>query len=196
MAVEPTEPQAEVLERLADPDVYPDRPPRVDRIDTHTAHVFLAGDRAYKVKREVRYSFLDYSTLERRRLACEAEVRLNRRTAPALYLGVTPVTRDPSGRLGIGGPGPAVEWLVVMRRFPDDALLDRIATAGGLTTTLAVQLADAIADFHAHAVPTPHEGGPAGMAEVDRSPMISFSTFTPPTFDGYFCCMAMLVQPR
>ena len=108
MAVEPTEPQAEVLERLADPDVYPDRPPRVDRIDTHTAHVFQAGDRAYKVKREVRYSFLDYSTLERRRLACEAEVRLNRRTAPALYLGVTPVTRDPSGRLGIGGPGPAI----------------------------------------------------------------------------------------
>ena len=166
MAVQSSASQAGVLERLADPDLYPDRPDRVERIDTHTAHVFLAGDHAYKVKREVRYTFLDYSTLERRRLACEAEVRLNRRTAPALYLGVKPVTRDPSGRLALDGHGPPVEWLVVMRRFPDDALLDRIAAAGGLTTTLAVRLADAVAVFHARAVPTPHEGGHAGMADV------------------------------
>jgi aminoglycoside phosphotransferase family enzyme/predicted kinase len=162
----PTVAQAEVLERMADPAWYPERPATVERIDTHTASVFLAGDRAYKVKRAVRYSFLDYSTLELRRRACEAEVRLNRRTAPRLYEGVTPVTREASGALTLNGRGDAMEWLVVMRRFPGDALLDRVATAGGFSRSLAVRLADAIADFHAPAVRAPHQGGPDGMRDV------------------------------
>ncbi len=122
--------QAAVLEFLARPSSYPDAPPEVRRLDTHSATVFLAGDRAYKLKREVRYSFLDFSTLDARRRSCEAELRLNRRTAPELYLSVTPVTRDAAGTLAIGGNGEPVEWLVVMHRFPDDALLDRLALDG------------------------------------------------------------------
>jgi hypothetical protein len=162
----PSAEQAEVLEHLARPDSYPDRPASVVRIDTHTACVFQAGDRAYKLKRAVRYSFLDYSTLERRHQACEAEVRLNRRTAPSLYLGVTAVTREVSGGLALGGSGTPVEWLVVMWRFPDEAVLDRVATSGGFSRALAVRLADAIASFHAAATPTPHEGGVEGMCDV------------------------------
>jgi uncharacterized protein len=158
--------QAEVLARLADPELYPQRPSSVDRIDTHTSCVFLAGDRAYKVKRAVRYSFLDYSTPELRRRACEAEVRLNKRTAPRLYQGVTPVTREASGALTLNGNGDPVEWLVVMRRFPGDALLDRVATSGGFSRALAIGLADAIADFHGPAVRAPHQGGPDGMRDV------------------------------
>jgi aminoglycoside phosphotransferase family enzyme/predicted kinase len=162
----PSAEQAEVLEHLGRPDSYPERPSPVVRIDTHTAWVFQAGDRAYKLKRAVRYSFLDYSTLERRHQACEAEVRLNQRTAPNLYLGVTAVTRETSGGLALGGSGTPVEWLVVMRRFPDEAVLDRVATSGGFSPALAVRLADAIATFHASATPTPHQGGVEGMRDV------------------------------
>ena len=162
----PSAEQTEVLEHLAQPGSYPEPPPQVVRIDTHTACVFLAGDRAYKLKRAVRYSFLDYSTLERRHQACEAEVRLNRRTAPSLYLGVTAVTREASGGLALDGAGTPVEWLVVMRRFPDEAVLDRVATSGGFSRALAVRLADAIAWFHAGATPTPHQGGVEGMRDV------------------------------
>jgi len=158
--------QQEVLRALGDPALYPDHPSSVERIDTHSAHVFLAGAHAYKLKRSIRYSFLDYSTLELRRRACEAELRLNRRTAPTLYERVAPITRAASGAFAIGGDGPVVDWLVIMVRFPDDALLDRVAAAGRLTRPLVVRLADAVAGFHARAVPTPHQGGAEGMRDV------------------------------
>jgi aminoglycoside phosphotransferase family enzyme len=161
-----SDPQSEVLALLADPATYPDRPARVERIDTHSASVFLTGSRAYKLKRAVQYSFLDFSTLERRRQTCEAEFRLNRRTAPDLYVGVTPVTREPDGHLAIGGRGTPVDWLVVMRQFPQEHLLDRLALAGAISSDLARRLADRIAAFHAAATPTPHRGGRAGMRDV------------------------------
>lgn len=161
-----TEDQAEVATWLADASSHAGRPATVERIDTHSASVFLAGALAYKMKRAVRYSFLDFSTLDLRRQACKAEVRLNRRTAPGLYRGVTPVTREPSGRLALGGEGTPVEWLVVMDRFPQDCLLDRVAQAGRVTPAVVSALADAIASFHAGATPTPHRGGVRGMSEV------------------------------
>jgi len=161
-----SDPQSDVLAFLAEPASYPDRPAHVERIDTHSASVFLAGERAYKMKRAVRYSFLDFSTPERRRQFCEAEVRLNRRTAPDLYVGVTAVTREPDGHLAIGGTGTPVDWLVVMRQFPQAQLLDRLALSGDISLDLARRLADRIADFHAGAAPTPHRGGLAGMRDV------------------------------
>jgi aminoglycoside phosphotransferase family enzyme/predicted kinase len=162
-----SDPQADLLRFLADPASYAEQPASVERIDTHSASVFLAGARAYKVKRAVRYSFLDFSTLERRRSACEAELRLNRRTAPRVYLGVEPVTRSSAtGQLMIGGNGTPVEWLVVMARFPQEQLLDRLAPAGAISSHLAVQLADRIADFHAEAARTPHRGGADDLRAV------------------------------
>jgi aminoglycoside phosphotransferase family enzyme/predicted kinase len=160
-----SEEQAAVLTWLSDPASHAGRP-AVERIDTHSASVFLAGARAYKVKRAIRYSFLDYSTLELRRRACEAELRLNRRTAPRLYLEVVPVTRSADGRFAFGGAGAAVEWLLVMERFPQEQLLDRLATAGGIPARLASTLADRIAEFHAAAAPTPHRGGADAMRAV------------------------------
>jgi aminoglycoside phosphotransferase family enzyme/predicted kinase len=157
--------QAGVFAWLSDPASHPDRP-AVERIDTHSASVFLAGPRAYKVKRAIRYSFLDYSTLELRRRACELELRLNRRTAPRLYLDVVPVTRAGSGQLALAGEGAPIEWLVVMERFPQEQLLDRLATTGGVSGRLASQLADRVAEFHAVAAPTPHHGGAAAMRAV------------------------------
>src|SRR5271167_928438 len=90
---------------------------KVQRSDTHAASVFLAGDRALKVKRAVRFPFLDYSTLEKRKAACEAELSVNAPYAPEIYHGVVPITREANGKFAISGPGAPVEWAVDMRRF-------------------------------------------------------------------------------
>jgi len=101
----------------------------VTRIDTHASIVFLAGDRASKIKRAVCYSYLDYATPAAREEFCRAELTLNRRTAPRLHLEVRSVNRDASGRLTFGGPGTIVEWVVVMRR------LDQAAMSGNAMAT-------------------------------------------------------------
>ncbi|KAA0683881.1 AAA family ATPase [Roseomonas genomospecies 6] len=142
----------------------------VERVETHAAIVFLAGDRAYKLKRAVRYPYLDYSTVERRRAACLEELRLNRRTAPTLYLGLESVVRRADGALAFGGEGAkggaVLDWLVAMRRFPQEALLDRVAEGGGLTDGLVRDLADAVTAFHRAAERRPDGGGAAAMREV------------------------------
>ena len=123
------------------------------RIDTHAAHIFLAGRHAWKIKRAVKTGYLDFSTAERRRAALEAELRLNRRTAPGLYLGVRAITRDAGGRLAIGGEGEPVDWVLEMQRFPDDALLLDLARRDALAPALLDRLADRIATFHRAAAP-------------------------------------------
>ena len=97
----PSDDQAATIAFLSRPDSYGITGP-VERIDTHAAIVFLAGERAYKLKRAVRYSFLDFSTLARRRAVCEAELTLNRRTAPELYLELRSVNRQADGTVGFG----------------------------------------------------------------------------------------------
>ena len=105
----------------------------VERITTHAAIVFLVGERAYKMKRAVRYSFLDFTTVDRRKRALESELELNRRTAPMLYLRLVPVTRENGGALALAGSGEPVEWLLEMVRFDQEARLDRVAQRGELT---------------------------------------------------------------
>src|ERR1700761_3736229 len=85
---------------------------KVQRIDTHAASVFLEGDRALKIKRAVRFPFLDYSTLAKRKTACDEEMRINRTFAPQIYRRVVPITRTNEGRLQIDGDGPPVEYAV------------------------------------------------------------------------------------
>lgn len=140
------------------------------RIETHGAMVVLAGDKAFKVKRAVRFPFMDYSTLERRRAACEAEVKVNRDGAPDLYLGALPITREPSGTLALGGTGPAVEWVVAMRRFDEEATLDVLAERGPLDPGLVVELARMVASSHAAAPVRPAEPAIASLrAYVDQN---------------------------
>jgi len=145
--------QGPVVEFLSHGAAYGRPQEAVRQIDTHASIVFLAGDRAYKLKRAVRFSYLDYSTVEKREAMCRAELALNRRTAPGLYLGICAVTRAPDGALALDGTGQAVEWLVVMQRFPQDDLFDRLAERHALTMPLMVALADEIAAFHARAEP-------------------------------------------
>jgi aminoglycoside phosphotransferase family enzyme/predicted kinase len=160
------EDQTRVTDFLSQSSSYPGACETVERIDTHSASIFLAGERAYKLKRAVRYDFLDFSSRELRRRACEAELAINRRTAPQLYLAVQAVTEDGDGRLAFDGPGPAVDWLVVMRRFPQEALLDRLAARGALDLDLAARLARHVAHFHSLAESRRDHGGYAGMRWV------------------------------
>ena len=158
--------QSAVIAFLSNGANYPDRPSTVERIDTHASMVFLAGELAYKLKRAVRYDYLDFSTLELRQHACEAELRLNRRSAPDLYLGVRSINSDEAGGCRWDGPGTVLDWLVMMRRFPQDALLDQRAARGLLSLDVMPPLADAIARFHDGAERVASHGGRAGMAWV------------------------------
>lgn len=119
------------------------------RIDTHGASVFLDGERALKIKRAVRFPFLDYSTLDKRKAACEEEIRINRPLAPQIYHGVVAITEDRDGSLHIGGDGTPIEYAVEMSRFDETRTLDHLAKAGPLSDDLAADIADAIAASHA-----------------------------------------------
>lgn len=149
-----TQTQDEVLGFLADPATY-GAGTEVRRIDTHAASVFLAGDRALKIKRAVRFPFLDYSTLAKRKAACEAEIEVNRPLAPELYRGVVAITREREGRLKIGGDGEPVEWAVDMVRFDENRTLDRITD----------KIDDDLADALGRAVAKAHDKAPAVAAE-------------------------------
>jgi uncharacterized protein len=138
--------QQAVIDFLGDPATYGGAP--VKRIDTHAASVFLTGDRAFKIKRAVRFPFLDFSTLEKRKAACEAEIAVNRAYAPAIYRWVTPITRGPDGNFIIGGKGDPVEWAVEMRRFDHNQTLDRLADAHAIDERLADALGRAVAAAH------------------------------------------------
>lgn len=133
---------------------------------THASLVFLRGDRAFKLKRAVRYSYLDYGTAELRRAACEAELAINRRIAPSLYLAVRPVTRAADGTFALAGAGPPVDWLVEMRRFADDALFDQMAERGALTASLMGDLTEVVIAFHAAAAVAPAHGGRAAIGRL------------------------------
>ncbi len=138
--------QQEVIAFLASPST--NGVDRVARINTHAAYVFLAGRRALKIKRAVRFPFLDYSTLGRRKTACEQEIAINRPFAPQIYRGVVPITRSATGTLAIGGSGEPVEWAVDMARFDETQTLDRLAASRPISPALAVKIADLIAAAH------------------------------------------------
>ncbi len=176
--------QHEVIAFLADGRTHGLAGAEVARVETHAAIVFLAGDRAYKLKKAVALPYLDFSTLERRRHVCEEEIRLNRRTAPDIYLRVVPVTRGEDGGLALGGAGRPVEWLVEMRRFDDSRLLDRLARSGALTDRALIDLADEVAAFHAAAAPCPDGADVSEYLRVNAVIAGEFDAYTPAVFDA------------
>jgi hypothetical protein len=120
------------------------------RIDTHGAAVFLAGKNVYKVKRAVRFPFMDFSTLDKRRRACERELAVNKADAPGLYLGVVPISKDGS-RLKFGRAGKIVEWAVHLRRFDENRTLDRLVKRNELNLDIIAKLASVVAASHRRA---------------------------------------------
>jgi uncharacterized protein len=155
----------------------------VATISTHASIVFLAGDRAFKLKRAVKYPYLDFSTPALRHQACESELALNRRTAPQLYLALWSINQAPDGSLAFQGAGPAIDWVVVMQRFDQAALFDRLAADRALTAPLMTRLADRIAAFHDGAERTPAHGGSAGIAAVIVINETALAGLTPAIFD-------------
>lgn len=153
--------QDEVFAFLADPATHGIAGP-VKRIDTHGAAVFLAGDHVYKVKRAVRFPFMDFSTLEKRRRACEAEIAVNRANAPALYRGTVPIVRAGRG-LRLGGKGEVVEWAVHLKRFDEDETLDRLAERRAFPEAIIPALVEAVLAAHARA---PGRDGAAATAAL------------------------------
>ncbi|MBM3950401.1 MAG: hypothetical protein FJ311_03005 [Rhodospirillales bacterium] len=158
--------QTEAVAFLSEPSSYGAGIKEVRRIETHISVVFLAGARAFKLKKAVRYPYLDFSSLEKRRAACEAEIAVNRRAAPAIYRGVVPLARAPGGGLVFDGPGEPVEWLVEMTRFDEATLFDRLARVGALDRGRIVELAETVARFHRDAEVHREADSVAGFAHT------------------------------
>lgn len=139
---------------LSDPASYPDRPPRVERRETHFAWVFLAGSRAYKLKKPSHLRGADWRTTEARELACREELRLNHRMSAPTYLAVEPLVETGSG-FRIGGSGPVVDWLLVMRRLDERRMLDTVLARGELDASDLDAVVRFLVDFYRSRDPLP-----------------------------------------
>jgi aminoglycoside phosphotransferase family enzyme/predicted kinase len=157
--------QQEVLRFLADPRTHGMEHDAVERIETHGAIVLLAADDAYKIKKAVRFSYMDFSTRAQRRRACEREIEINQPHAPDIYLGIVAITRETDGRLALGGDGEPVEWAVHMRRFPPEMLMSAVADRGALTPQMAKDSADAVI---AHHLSAPRAGPDDAVSRLER----------------------------
>lgn len=140
-------------EDLAQPSAYPaPQPSAIELMQTHISWVFCGPTEVYKVKKPVDLGFLDFRTLEKRKIACEAEVALNARLAPDVYLGVVPVMRGADGQHRVdpaGGEGEIVDWAVHMRRLSDDYRADELVARGELSLANVDRIATHVAEFHA-----------------------------------------------
>lgn len=157
-------------------DAWPDR--RVEVIETHMSYVFLIGDRAYKLKKPVVQPYLDYRSPEARRVDCLAEVALNQALAPGVYLGVEELTADAGGRLGLGGGGTAIDWLVVMRRLHRADLLDRRIANGVASAAELDPVVEVLVAFYRSAPPWPttpgrHRESLSSICELDLTELTS-----------------------
>ncbi len=138
--------QSEVIAFLSSPAAFDGRED-VEIIETHGAIVFLCGNTALKLKRAVKYDYMDLSTVELRRLMLLREIELNAPQAPMIYRDVLPITQDESG-LTLGGKGPALDWVLRMWRFPAENEFENIAARGALDDALAAATGAAIAAYH------------------------------------------------
>ncbi|MBI4640656.1 MAG: AAA family ATPase [Candidatus Tectomicrobia bacterium] len=136
-----------LIEALLNPELYPDKPERVTLAQTHISYLFFTDCFVYKVKKGVNFGFLDFTTLERRKFACEQELKLNRRLAPRTYLDLVPI-RDDKGKISLGGLGKTVEYAVMMKRLPEERKLEELLQAQAVSPEMIRAIAICLADFH------------------------------------------------
>jgi aminoglycoside phosphotransferase family enzyme/predicted kinase len=141
--------QSEVINFLANNKTHGIAGP-VERIDTHGAVIFLAGEHAYKLKRAVTFPFMDLSTIGKRQWACQREVEVNHPNAPDIYLDAVPIVRE-GGHLKLNGEGEVVDWVVRMHRFDESKTLDRLAGTDALTASVLVDVVETILQCHRRA---------------------------------------------
>lgn len=146
---------ADKVAALSAPACYPVPVRDVQAIETHMSWVFLTEDHAWKLKKPVRYDHLDFRSAAARHFYCLEELRLNRRLAPGVYIDVLPLTREAGGSLRIGGAGPAVDWLVQMRRLAAGQLLDALLSRRGATEAQVRGVGRGLAAFHRAQPPAP-----------------------------------------
>ncbi|MFH0769395.1 MAG: aminoglycoside phosphotransferase, partial [Chloroflexota bacterium] len=137
----------EMVQALLDTKAYPDAPKKIEMLQTQMSFVFLVGDYVYKVKKPVNLGYLDYTTLDKRKVCCDKEVELNRRLCPDVYLGVVPIIRK-KGSISIGNPGETIEYAVKMRYLPQEAMLNVLLVNNRVSPEMLVSVAQKLAEFH------------------------------------------------
>jgi uncharacterized protein len=151
---------------------YPHQPQQVRAIETHMSWVFLTGSRVYKIKKPVRYPFLDFTSLTARRVDCEAELRLNRRLAGEVYRGLLALRLNEKGELSFEPEGEIVEWVIEMDQLPADEMLDIRIQAGRVSTDEAVAIAQKLGQFYAAAKPEIQDGA-AYLRHLDEESAVN-----------------------
>jgi aminoglycoside phosphotransferase family enzyme/predicted kinase len=140
-----------LIETMSKADFYPHSPAKIELIETHISYVFIAGDIVYKVKKPVKFDFLDFSSLEKRKFYCEEELRLNRRLAPDTYLDVAAISRDAEGNITLGKGIEVIDYAVRMKKLPADRMLKTLLSQGLADEKMMDDLAGKIAAFHQEA---------------------------------------------
>jgi aminoglycoside phosphotransferase family enzyme len=163
-----------LIQALLNPQAYPEPPQRIKLRQTQMSYVFLADDYVYKVKKPVDFGFLDYTTLEKRRVYCHKEVELNRRLCPDAYLGTVSVTNE-NGRICIGGEGETEEYAVKMRRLPQEAMMDVLLTEDKVTLEMVAKVAATLAEFHKTAATGEAISAFGGIDTVIQNTMENFT---------------------
>ncbi|MHB1102853.1 MAG: hypothetical protein ACYC0C_08785 [Devosia sp.] len=148
----------EKIHFLSSPEAYSHRPPQVQAIETHMSWIFLTGSLAYKLKKPVRYPFLDFTTLAARKSNCATELRLNRRLAGETYRRLVALRIDHTGRLALGGKGEVVDWVIEMEQLPASEMLDSRIREGRVGTDEVVAVAEKLGQFYAAARPQVRDG--------------------------------------
>ena len=138
--------QKQIVEALMKPEAYDKKTGKIELKQTHISFVFLTENFVYKIKKAVNFGFLDFSTLEKRRLFCEKETELNKRLCGDMYLEVVPVTKSDS--IKIGGEGEVIEYAVKMKRIPEEKIMTRLLEEGKIDKTIVDKMAKIIAEFH------------------------------------------------
>jgi len=132
---------------LLQPAIYPDQPKEVRFSETHISLLFFTGRYVYKVKKPVNFGFLDFTSLEKRKYFCEQEVRLNRRLAPELYLGVVPITQE-QGRVVLQGKGPVIDYAVKMKQIAEERLMDKLLAKNQVTPKMIEAISGKLVQFY------------------------------------------------
>ncbi|HUL23977.1 MAG TPA: hypothetical protein VLZ10_21185 [Thermodesulfobacteriota bacterium] len=140
---------------LLNPEIYPDRPPRIAFIETHISLLFLTGNHVYKLKKPVDFGFLDFTSLEKRKFFCEQEVTLNRRLSPAIYLGVIRITKE-GHRIYLEGKGELVEYAVKMKQIPEEKLMDKLLERRQVTPKMVEAVSEKLVQFYFAAETSDH----------------------------------------
>lgn len=164
-----------LIDAMKNPDFYPHHPAEVEFIQTHISYVFIAGDFVYKIKKPVKFDFLDFTSLAKRKFYCLEELRLNRRLAPDTYLDVVPISRNPQGDLTLESGSEIIEYAVRMKKLPADKMLKMLLARKNADEKTMDALAEKIALFHRQAQTGGHIDEMGSIENIRRNHDENFS---------------------